>query len=151
MIVTLAGGVGAARILAGLVQVVDPADVTAVVNVGDDIVLHGLHISPDLDTITYTLAGAIDPETGLGPQRRDLAGHGALLERYGGRRPGSTSATATSPPTSTAPSAWPRAPTWPQVTAEIAAAWDLGLRLLPVTDDRLRTMVTLAADEAGRR
>src|SRR3954464_2408074 len=52
--------------LAGLVQVVDPVDLTAVVNVGDDLVLHGLHISPDLDTVTYTLAGAINTETGWG-------------------------------------------------------------------------------------
>ena len=66
MIVTLAGGVGAARMLAGLVQVVDPDHLTAVVNVGDDLVLHGLHISPDLDTVTYTLAGAINTEPGWG-------------------------------------------------------------------------------------
>src|SRR5206468_2134186 len=62
----LAGGVGAARFLTGLVQVVEPGSVTAIVNVGDDTVLHGLHISPDLDTVTYTLAGAINPETGWG-------------------------------------------------------------------------------------
>ncbi len=47
-------------------QVVDPAELTAIVNVGDDLVLHGLQISPDLDTVTYTLAGAIDPERGWG-------------------------------------------------------------------------------------
>ena len=62
----ICGGVGAARFLRGLVQVVDPAGITAIVNVGDDTVLHGLEISPDLDTITYTLAGAIDPERGWG-------------------------------------------------------------------------------------
>ena len=66
LITTLAGGVGAARLLAGLLQVCDPAELTAIVNVGDDVELHGLHISPDLDTITYTLAGAIDPERGWG-------------------------------------------------------------------------------------
>ena len=47
-------------------QVVAPDDLTAIVNVGDDVELHGLHISPDLDTVTYTLAGAIDPERGWG-------------------------------------------------------------------------------------
>ncbi|MFZ4518993.1 MAG: 2-phospho-L-lactate transferase CofD family protein, partial [Microthrixaceae bacterium] len=62
----LSGGVGAARFLRGLLQVVAPGDVTAVVNVGDDAVVHGLDVSPDLDTITYTLAGAIDPERGWG-------------------------------------------------------------------------------------
>ena len=66
MITVLAGGVGAARLLAGLVQVVPPSEVTAVVNTGDDVVMHGLHISPDLDTVTYTLAGADNPETGWG-------------------------------------------------------------------------------------
>ena len=65
-VAVLAGGVGAARFLAGLVRAVDPAGVTAIVNVGDDLELHGLHISPDLDTVTYTLAGAINPETGWG-------------------------------------------------------------------------------------
>lgn len=53
----LAGGVGAARFLAGLVQCVDPADVTAICNVSDDLTWHGLHVSPDIDTLLYTLAG----------------------------------------------------------------------------------------------
>ncbi len=65
-VTVLCGGVGAARFLRGLLDVVDPTEVTAVVNVADDTVLHGLEISPDLDTITYTLAGAIDPERGWG-------------------------------------------------------------------------------------
>ncbi|HUY63856.1 MAG TPA: 2-phospho-L-lactate transferase CofD family protein, partial [Acidimicrobiales bacterium] len=57
MITALAGGVGAARLLRGLIRVVPPEDVTVVINTGDDTVLHGLHISPDIDTVTYTLAG----------------------------------------------------------------------------------------------
>ena len=61
MISVLAGGVGAARFLKGLVLAVDPSDVTAIVNTGDDTILHGLNISPDIDTVTYTVAGAIDP------------------------------------------------------------------------------------------
>ena len=52
--------------LRGILSVVPPADVTAIVNVGDDISLHGLTICPDLDTVTYTLANAIDPERGWG-------------------------------------------------------------------------------------
>ena len=64
MITALAGGVGAARLLRGMVEVLPPGDITAVVNVGDDTDLHGLHISPDLDTVMYTLAGAINPDTG---------------------------------------------------------------------------------------
>jgi LPPG:FO 2-phospho-L-lactate transferase len=66
MIVTLAGGVGAARFLEGLVQAVPPVDVTAIVNTGDDFELHGLYIAPDLDIVTCTLAGLIDTAQGWG-------------------------------------------------------------------------------------
>jgi Uncharacterized conserved protein len=66
VIAVLAGGVGAARFLRGLMREVEPQHITSIVNTGDDTVLHGLHISPDLDTVTYTLAGAIDPERGWG-------------------------------------------------------------------------------------
>ena len=147
----LSGGVGAARFLRGLMDVVPPRSITAVVNTGDDTELHGLSISPDLDTITYTLAGAIDPDRGWG-----LAGETwramESLGRYVDVRPVGSSA----------------APDWfnlgdqdlathfyrtarlregatlTEVTTEIARAWGLGLRLLPMTDDRFRTMVTLA-------
>lgn len=66
MIVTLAGGVGAARFLEGVVQVVDPSQVTAIVNTGDDMVMHGLYISPDLDIVICTLADQIDRKQGWG-------------------------------------------------------------------------------------
>ena len=66
MIVTLAGGVGAARFLEGLVQVVPPDEITAIVNTGDDFELHGLYISPDLDIVTCTLADLIDRKQGWG-------------------------------------------------------------------------------------
>jgi LPPG:FO 2-phospho-L-lactate transferase len=137
--------VGAARLLAGLVRAVPPTEITAIVNVGDDVELHGLHISPDLDTITYTVAGAIDPERGwgLGGETwhamealaryplartwfnlgdRDLATHLYRTDRLRSGAPLST------------------------VSQEIADAWALGLRLLPVTDDRLQTRVTVAAE-----
>ncbi len=65
-IVCLAGGVGAARFLQGLVSVVPPRDVTVIVNTGDDIELHGLYISPDVDIVTYTLAGIVDEVKGWG-------------------------------------------------------------------------------------
>src|SRR5437588_4331607 len=137
----LAGGVGAARYVAGLLQVVDASDVTAIVNVGDDTVMHGLHISPDLDTVTYTLAGEINPDTGWG-LKGETWNAMATVGRYGG-------------------------PTWfglgdrdlgthlfrtgrladgatlSEVTAAIGAAWELGLRLLPASDDPVRTMVTI--------
>jgi LPPG:FO 2-phospho-L-lactate transferase len=147
----LCGGVGAARFLRGLLDVVPGARVTAVVNTADDTVLHGLSISPDLDTITYTLAGATDAERGWG-----LGGETwrtmEALGRYAAVRPNGSAA----------------APTWfnlgdadlathlyrtarldegatlTEVTDEIARAWGLDLTLLPITDDRFRTMVTLA-------
>jgi LPPG:FO 2-phospho-L-lactate transferase len=65
-IAALAGGVGASKLLLGFYDVADPARLTAIVNTGDDITLHGLKISPDLDIVTYTLAGVIDPAKGWG-------------------------------------------------------------------------------------
>jgi LPPG:FO 2-phospho-L-lactate transferase len=65
-ITALAGGVGASKLLLGLYDVMDPSDLTAIINTGDDITLHGLKISPDLDIVTYTLAGLIDPKKGWG-------------------------------------------------------------------------------------
>ena len=64
MITALAGGVGAARFLTGLVRLVEEKDLSVIVNTGDDIELFGLHISPDVDIITYTLAGIVDEEKG---------------------------------------------------------------------------------------
>lgn len=156
----LAGGVGAARFLIGLLEVVDAADVTAIVNVGDDTVLHGLMISPDLDTVTYTLAGQVNPETGWGLRGEtwqamgmvkhyaeangisaqdeignDAAGWFALGDLDLGTHMYRTSRRRAGVPLST-------------VTSEIARAWSLGLRLLPVTDDQLMTRVTtLDGDE----
>ena len=66
LITALAGGVGASKLLLGLYDVADPARLAAIVNTGDDITLHGLKISPDLDIVTYTLAGIIDPAKGWG-------------------------------------------------------------------------------------
>jgi LPPG:FO 2-phospho-L-lactate transferase len=142
----LAGGVGAARFLAGLVRALPPTEVTAIVNVGDDVQLHGLHISPDLDTVTYTLADAIDPERGWG-----LAGETwhamEMLGRLGGEpwfnlgdqdlgtHLYRTQRLADGANLST-------------VTGEIARAWGLTLQVLPATDDELRTFVTLP-DEAN--
>ncbi|MGH9728271.1 MAG: 2-phospho-L-lactate transferase [Candidatus Acidiferrales bacterium] len=65
-IVALAGGIGASKLLLGLSRVMDQRELTIIVNTGDDIVLHGLSISPDLDIVTYTLAGVVNPDTGWG-------------------------------------------------------------------------------------
>jgi LPPG:FO 2-phospho-L-lactate transferase len=68
-IVALAGGFGASKLLLGLYKELDPAALTIIVNTGDDLVLHGLKISPDLDIVTYTLAGVVDPKKGWGLRR----------------------------------------------------------------------------------
>ena len=72
MIAALAGGVGSARFLAGCSQVVDPRDVVIVGNTGDDDWFHGLRVCPDLDSVTYALAGRQQPRDRLGPRGRDL-------------------------------------------------------------------------------
>jgi LPPG:FO 2-phospho-L-lactate transferase len=149
----LSGGVGAARLLAGLQQVVEPARLAAIVNVGDDTVLHGLTICPDLDTITYTLGGAIDPERGWG-----LAGETwrvmSSLERFAAVRPPGSGSAAT----------WfalgdqdlathlyrshrlAEGASLTDVTAEVASAYGVAVRLLPVTDDVLRTKLVVAGE-----
>ncbi|MCB1270227.1 MAG: 2-phospho-L-lactate transferase [Microthrixaceae bacterium] len=145
-VTVIAGGVGAAKFLAGLVEVVDPERVTAVVNVADDTVVHGLHVSPDLDSCTYTLAAVNDTERGWGLrgetwsamevlQRHaaansvvdsDAAGWFSLGDRDLGTHLYRTSRLGDGLPLS-------------RVTAEIARGWGIGATLLPVTDDPLRT------------
>ena len=146
VLVALCGGVGAARMLSGFVRVLPGQDLTAIVNVGDDMELHGLHISPDLDTVTYTLAGMDNRETGWGVAGetwavmdelarlhgedwfrlgdRDLATH---LYRTGRLRAGATLSA---------------------VTSELCERRGIDVRLSPVTDDELRTRVTLAQASA---
>ena len=147
MLTALAGGVGAARMLRGLAAVVPPASITAVVNTADDVVLHGLHVSPDLDTVVYTLGGVNDEERGWG-----LAGETwtamEALERYGGQawfRLGDRDlATHLYRTQRLAEQA-----TLTEVTAEVAAAWALGVRLLPMSDDRVETRITVAGPAPG--
>jgi LPPG:FO 2-phospho-L-lactate transferase len=83
MLAVLTGGTGGAKLIQGLSLETDPAELTIICNTGDDFVLHGLHISPDLDTIAYTLGGVADTEKGWGIQGDTFA---ALewLEKYGG-------------------------------------------------------------------
>ncbi len=151
-IAVVSGGVGAARFLAGLVRAVDdPESITAIVNTGDDCVMHGLAISPDLDTVTYTLADAIDPVRGWG-----LADESwrvmESLGRFHDVRPAASSA----------------ATTWfnlgdrdlgthlyrtarraeggrlTDITDEVRRAWNVPVRILPMSDDALSTLVTTA-------
>ena len=83
-VAVISGGVGAARFLRGLIDAIDPSGVTAIVNVADDMVLHGLSISPDIDTVTYTLADAIDPGRGWGLKNETWSAMAALA-RFGDR------------------------------------------------------------------
>ncbi|MEY2444684.1 MAG: 2-phospho-L-lactate transferase [Ilumatobacteraceae bacterium] len=154
MIAVLCGGVGAARFLTALAHVVEPSNTVGIVNTGDDTVLHGLRISPDLDTVTYTLAEAIDRDRGWGLSNESWRAMEAL-QRYAAARPDGSSA----------------APTWfnlgdqdlathfyrtarlaegatlTDVTAEICAAWGVAQRLVPMSDGRVSTVVTLASGE----
>jgi LPPG:FO 2-phospho-L-lactate transferase len=125
--------------------VVPPSELTAIVNVGDDVELHGLHVSPDLDTITYTVAGAIDPERGWG-----LAGETwhamEALTRYPGARAWFNLGDRDLATHLYRTDRMRAGASLSEVTAAIAAAWELPLRLLPATDDRLQTRVTVAGE-----
>jgi LPPG:FO 2-phospho-L-lactate transferase len=145
MITVLAGGVGAARFLRGLVQVVAPDEVTAVVNVGDDLRVHGLHVSPDLDSIVYHLAGVVHPDQQWGRADESFVVAGEL-ERLGrptwftlGDRDLGVHVHRTARLAEGAPLS--------QVTAEVAHAFGVTVRLLPATDDRVTTRVHTAAGD----
>ena len=149
-VVVLAGGVGAARFLTGLLEVVAPEDVTAIVNTGDDTIFHGLHVSPDLDTVTYTLAGAINPETGWGlvgeswnvmDGLRRYESAGALTWFNLGDRDLATHLFRTDQ--------LHRGAKLSEVTDAIRRAWNVGVRLLPMTDDRVATSVATAEGVLG--
>jgi len=141
VITALAGGVGAARLLRGMVEVVAPGEITAVVNTADDTVLHGLHVSPDLDTVVYTLAGAINPDTGWGLAgetwrvMESLAALGGLTWFRLGDRDLATHCYRTQRLAEGA--------TLGTVTAELARTFGVGVRIVPVTDDPLRTRLRL--------
>ncbi len=139
MLVVLAGGVGAARFLQGLVRVVPPEQVVVVVNTADDVELHGLHVSPDVDSVLYHLAGVADEARGWGVRAETF--HALeMLARYGaetwfqlGDRDLATHVRRTlllrgGLPLSAA-------------TDELRRALGVGCRLLPMTDDRVETFV----------
>ena len=143
MITVLAGGVGAARLLRGMVQAVPAHDVTAIVNTADDLVLHGLSVSPDLDTVTYTLAEAVNPDTGWGLANETWEAMSALQRLGGpawfqlGDRDLGTHLHRTGRLADGAGLA--------EITSEITRAFSVDARLLPMTEDRVATMVTLAS------
>jgi LPPG:FO 2-phospho-L-lactate transferase len=136
-VVALSGGVGGARFLRGLVDVVPPADVTVIGNVGDDVEILGLHVSPDLDSIAYALSGLADEERGWG--RADETWNAlASAETLGGEswfRLGDRDLGLHLVRTQ----ALRAGESLSAVTRRLTAALDLGITLLPATDDRLRT------------
>jgi LPPG:FO 2-phospho-L-lactate transferase len=152
-VAVIAGGVGAARFLRAIRLFDSSLRVTALVNTGDDTVVNGLHVSPDLDTVVYTLADAIDPRRGWG-QRDESWTTMQSLHRYAAVREA----------TSEAPNDWfnigdrdlalhlyrtarlAEGARLSQVTKEIARAWNVPFDVVPMSDDRVATQVTLADD-----
>lgn len=145
-VVVLAGGVGAARLLRGLEPLVGEGDLTVVVNTADDDVFFGLHVSPDVDTVLYTLAGLSDPLRGWGIAGDTFAALGAL-GRYGeptwfqlGDRDLATHLLRTE--------RLRRGEALSAITAAQARALGVRSRVLPMTDDPVRTIVETGG---GRR
>lgn len=139
-VTALAGGVGAAKFLRGLVQVMDPSDLTIIGNVGDDATFHGLHVSPDLDIVAYTLSGQIaasgwgfegDTTSALEQMRSyGIDAWFTLMDRDLGTHLARTTWLREGLPLS-------------EVTARICAGLGISARIIPSTDDRLRTVLTV--------
>ena len=149
-IVTLAGGVGGARFLRGLRAAAPEAHITAVVNTGDDVTMHGLRICPDLDTVVYTLGGGIDEERGWGRAgeswtvKNELAAYGADPEWFGlGDRDLATHLIRTR----MLDAGYPLS----AVTAALADRWQPGITVLPMSDQRVETHVVVNDPETGRQ
>ncbi|CAM2939018.1 2-phospho-L-lactate transferase [Skermania piniformis] len=147
-VTVLVGGVGGARFLQGVRELLPDAAVTAVVNVGDDVWLHGLRICPDLDTCMYTLGGGIDPERGWGRTgetwhaKEELAAYQAVPDWFGlGDRDLATHLIRSQMIRAGYPLS--------AVTAALCARWQPGVELLPASDDRCETHVVVT-DETRR-
>jgi LPPG:FO 2-phospho-L-lactate transferase len=139
LIVALAGGVGGAKLAHGLAQILPPEELAIVVNTGDDFEHLGLHISPDLDTVMYTLSGIANPETGWG-LRDETWNFLDALDRLGGETWFRLGDRDLAVHVERSHRLW-RGETLTQVTAALCAALGVGPRVLPMTDDLLRTMV----------
>jgi LPPG:FO 2-phospho-L-lactate transferase len=145
MIVVLAGGVGAARFLQGLVQIVPQNEITVIGNTGDDREFYGLHVSPDLDIVTYTLAGVVDETHGWGI-RNDTYNTMGQLTQYGnddwfmlGDRDLATHIHRTN--------LLRQGKTLSEVTDDLRKQFSLGIRLLPMTDQPVATHIVTPAGQ----
>jgi LPPG:FO 2-phospho-L-lactate transferase len=144
-VAVLSGGIGGARFVQGLLDVTDPAEVTVIGNVGDDVELYGLHISPDIDTLLYTLGGVADEGRGWG--RSDETWHALQTAadlgadtwfQLGDRDLGLHLARR---------QALERGELLSAITERFARALGIAAGILPATDDRLRTWVTVEDGE----
>jgi LPPG:FO 2-phospho-L-lactate transferase len=139
MITALAGGVGAAKLLIGIAKIVDPKNLTIIGNTGDDIVLHGLHISPDLDIAAYTLAEIVDEEKGWGIKGDTFHCFNALKSFTGsewfniGDRDFATHIFRTA--------MLKKGYTLTEATKEIIAKLRIRATILPMTDDKFETRI----------
>ena len=140
-ITTLAGGVGAAKFIRGLARRIAPEQMAVVVNTGDDDLFYGLHVSPDIDTVTYTLAGVVNRTLGYGREDDSHAALAALDGFYGphwftlGDRDLATHIYRTDQMRSGARLS--------QVTAKVARALGVRAQVMPMSDDPVRTFVKL--------
>jgi LPPG:FO 2-phospho-L-lactate transferase len=145
-ITLLAGGVGGARFLRGVLAAAPDAEITVIGNTGDDIELFGLHVSPDLDTVMYTLGGGISEEQGWGRDadsyavQSELSAYGAGPDWFSlGDRDFATHIVRTELLTAGHPLS--------AVTARLCERWRPGVTLLPMTDDNVQTQVLIYTDE----
>jgi LPPG:FO 2-phospho-L-lactate transferase len=149
VIAILAGGVGAARFASGMSALVEPEEIAIISNVGDDEVLHGLHISPDIDTVIYTLGGAINPDTGWGLEGETwrvmdaLSDYGGLTWFRLGDRDLATHLFRTQ--------LLREGQSLTTITEKIRKRWNVRSKILPVTDGRLRTILYSADGKDEQR
>ncbi|MFK0217657.1 2-phospho-L-lactate transferase [Streptomyces vinaceus] len=149
-IVVLAGGIGGARFLRGLKAAAPDADITVIGNTGDDIHLFGLKVCPDLDTVMYTLGGGINEDQGWGRTeesftvKEELAAYGVGPSWFGlGDRDFATHIVRTQ----MLGAGYPLS----AVTEALCDRWQPGVRLLPMSDDRVETHVAVTDPETGER
>ncbi|HXJ63876.1 MAG TPA: 2-phospho-L-lactate transferase [Actinomycetota bacterium] len=139
-VVALAGGIGAGKFLRGLVRAVPPTDVTVVVNTADDIVLHGLHVSPDLDSVVYWLGGGMDRERGWG--RLDESFRAVEeLRRFGASGDWFSLGDLDLATHLFRTGLLSNGATLSEATARVAARFGLACRVLPMSDEPVTTRV----------
>ena len=144
-VTTLAGGIGAGKFLRGLVLAIPPEDVTVIVNTGDDITMHGLHVSPDVDSVTYWLGDVFDRERGWG--RRDETFR--ATEELRAFDPDMAWFNLGDLDLAThlfRSNLLARGATLTEATARVAARFGVAARLLPMSDERIETRLSVAAD-----